>query len=513
MVATSQALASQAGLSILRRGGNAVDAAVATAASLTVLEPTSNGIGGDAFAILWFEGSMYGLNSSGPSPRSLTVEAVRDRGHDAMPRHGFIPVTVPGAPAAWASLVRRFGRLSLEEVLRPAVEYAENGFPVSAVLSQGWNRAMQAYRKNLKGPESADFFEVFAPGGRAPAAGEVWRSERHAATLKEIGATDAASFYRGALAERMHDFHARHGGFLTAGDLEAFEPEWVAPLSASYRGFDVWELPPNGQGLIALMALKMLDGFEFPARDREETFHLQMEAVKLAFSDGRQYITDPRHMTVSPEALLSDGYAEGRRALIGDRARPPEPGRPPEGGTVYLATADGDGNMVSMIQSNYFGFGAGLVVPGTGISLQNRGVGFSLEDGAANRLEPGKRTYHTIIPGFLTKNGRPIGPFGVMGGFMQPQGHVQVLMNTIDFHLHPQAALDAPRWQWVEGLRVDVEPGFPPHLAQALHRRGHDVRVATDSGGFGRGQIIWKIEEGALVGGTDPRTDGAVAAW
>lgn len=513
MVATSQSLAAQAGLHILRSGGNAIDAAVAAAACLTVVEPTSNGIGGDAFALVWAGGKLYGLNASGPAPRALSLETVRESGHSAMPTRGFFPVTVPGAPAAWAALLKRFGRLSLEEVMQPAIAYAQEGYAVPATLSLYWNRAAKAYRPHADDPAFADFFRVFFPGGRAPAAGERWASPDHARTLREIAATGAESFYRGDLAEAIHAFHESFGGFMTREDLAAFAPEWVEPIRVRYRGYDVWELPPNGQGLVALQALGMLDGFDVSDRDGIETIHRQIEAVKLAFADGRAHITDPRFMTVSVDELLSADYLRARRALISDQAIDPFPGKPRSEGTVYLATADGDGNMVSMIQSNYAGFGSGLVVPGTGIALQNRGSGFSLEEGHANRLEPGKRTYHTIIPGFLTQAETPLGPFGVMGGFMQPQGHVQVLMNAIDFQLHPQAALDRPRWQWTEGRRIEVEPEYSAALAQALSRRGHDVRIAADSGGFGRGQIIWRNPHGVLVGGTDPRADGVVAAW
>ena len=513
MVATSQALAAQAGLTVLQRGGNAIDAAVATAACLTVVEPTSNGIGSDAFALVWTEGRLHGLNSSGPAPAGISIDALNQAGHREMPRFGPIPVNVPGAPGAWAALAERFGRLPLTEVLRPAIEYAEEGYPLSPVLARAWNGAYNRYQDVLKGDEFQAWFDTFAPGGSPPNTGQMWRSPDHAHTLASIAETGADSFYRGELAERIDRLFRECGGYLRGEDLDAFEPLWVEPIKANYRGYDVWEIPPNGQGLVALIALNILSGFDFPARDTLETCHRQIEATKLAFIDGLKYITDPDHMKVAAEDLLSPAYAEQRRKEVGEQALYPEPGRPPKGGTVYLATADGEGNMVSFIQSNYMGFGSGLVVPGTGISLQNRGHNFSLDPAHDNCLAPGKRTYHTIIPGFLTQGDRPIGPFGVMGGFMQPQGHVQVMMNTIDFNLNPQAALDAPRWQWVQDRTVRVEPDFPQHLVDGLVRRGHDVEYAVSSGGFGRGQIIWKDEEGVLAGGTEPRTDGAVAAW
>lgn len=513
MVAASQPLAAQAGLQMLQRGGNAVDAAIAAAAALTVVEPTSNGIGGDAFALVWTGGKLHGLNASGPAPRGISLEALEKAGVREMPKHGFLPVTVPGAPAAWAALSARFGRLPLTEVLRPAIEYAENGYPLTPMLGFLWDQEFQRYSRVLKGEEFRSWFETFAPEGRAPRIGEIWRSPDHARTLQAIAETRAEAFYRGELAEKIDRFSRQYGGYLRKEDLESFRPEWVEPVHVNYRGYEVWELPPNGHGLVVLMALNILKGFELSERDTVDAYHKQIEALKLAFADGKRYIADPRSMSVRVEDLLSDGYAEERRRLIGQRALEPQPGRPPRGGTVYLCTADREGNMVSFIQSNYMGFGSGLVVPGTGIALHNRGANFTLDPAHDNRLEPGKRPYHTIIPGFLTKNGNPVGPFGVMGAFMQPQGHLQVVVNTVDFGLNPQAALDAPRWQWIEGKVVEVEQTTPAHLAEALARRGHQVRWALGPGGFGRGQIIWRQENGVLVGGTETRTDGQVAVW
>jgi gamma-glutamyltranspeptidase / glutathione hydrolase len=514
MVATSQPLAAQAGLDILKKGGNAIDAAIATAAALTVVEPTSNGIGGDAFAIVWFKGELHGLNASGPAPKNISIDAVKERGYDKMPQHGWLPVTVPGVPAAWAALSKRFGRLSLTEVLKPAIEYAENGFPISPILGKYWNQAFQAYKKNLTGEEFVSWFETFAPKGRAPKIGEIWASEGHAKTLRLIAETNAESFYRGEIAEKIVSFSKQYDGFLNEDDLEAYKVEWVKPISVQYRGYNVWEIPPNGQGLVALMALNTLRGFEFHEKETVYTYHKQIEAMKLAFADGKKYITDPRFMKSTVKQLLSEEYAQERRNLIGEEALTPEPGTPSKRGTVYLAAADREGNMISYIQSNYMGFGSGLVVPGTGIALQNRGADFSLDPEHENALQGGKKTYHTIIPGFLTKGKEAVGPFGVMGGYMQPQGHVQVIMNTIDFQLNPQVALDAPRWQWVEGKKVVVEHNFPQHIAQALARKGHEIQVSIDSGVFGRGQIIWRDPEtGVLAGGTESRTDGAVAAY
>ncbi|MGG1662377.1 gamma-glutamyltransferase family protein [Brevibacillus sp. NRS-1366] len=513
MVATSQPLAAQAGLEILRKGGNAIDAAIATAAALTVVEPTSNGIGGDAFALVWTKGKLHGLNASGQAPQSISVEALKKAGIEEIPKYGFIPVTVPGAPAAWVELSEKFGKLPLTEVLRSAIDYAENGYPITPTLGKNWLKSHKLYTQNLKGDEFKGWFDTFAPEGKAPEIGQLWRSPDHARTLQSIAETKAESFYRGELAEKIDQFSRQYGGYLRGEDLAAFKPEWVNPISVNYRGYDVWEIPPNGHGIVALMALNILKGYEFSERDTVDTYHKQIEAMKLAFVDGQKYIADPCKMSVRVEDLLSDAYAEERRRQIGKEALQPEPGHPPKGGTVYLCTADGEGNMVSFIQSNYMGFGSGLVVPGTGIALHNRGHNFRLEPGHDNCLDAGKKPYHTIIPGFMTKDNKPVGPFGVMGGFMQPQGHVQVVMNTVDFHLNPQASLDAPRWQWIEGKTVLMEHSTPRHIVESLARRGHDVKWELEASEFGRGQIIWTDENGVLSGGTEPRTDGQIAAW
>ena len=512
MIATSQSLAAQAGLAILKKGGNAIDAAIATAACLTVVEPTSNGIGGDAFALVWAKGKLYGLNSSGPAPQDISIKVIKKAGYKEMPNFGWAPVTVPGVPGAWKELSKSFGKLPFKEVLKPSIEYAEEGYPISPIVSNLWKMAYQRYKKNLKGKMFKYWFKTFAPKGRPPEAGEMWNSPAHARTLQLIAETKAESFYRGELAEKIDNFSVKYGGYLRKKDLENFSPEWVTPIKINYRGYDVWEIPPNGQGLVVLMALNILKRFNFSQKDSINTYHKQIEAIKLAFCDGKRYITELDKMKVKVEDLLSNDYANERRKLISKEALQPLPGHPLKGSTVYLATADKEGNMVSYIQSNYMGFGSGLVVPDTGISLQNRGKNFSLNPLHDNCLQPGKRTYHTIIPGFLTKNNQPIGPFGVMGGFMQPQGHIQIIMNTIDFNLNPQAALDAPRWQWIERKTVKIEPEFPKYIAESLEKRGHDIHRASDSGGFGRGQIIWKNEDGILAGGTEPRADGIVAA-
>lgn len=514
MVATSQPLAAQAGIEVMQKGGNAIDAAIATAAALTVVEPTSNGIGGDAFALVWTKGELHGLNASGPAPENMTIEAIQARGLNHIPTYGVVPITVPGVPAAWAALSKRFGKLSLLEALTPAIRYAEEGFPLTPILGKYWKIAYNKF-KDVADSEAFDaWFDTFAPDGRAPKIGEMWKSQGHADTLREIGESDARSFYTGALAEKIHTYIQQHDGFLTKEDLAQYEVEWVEPISTNYRGYDIWEIPPNGQGMITLMGLNILSKRQQLFEGDVQSLHEQIEAMKYAFIDGKAYITEADDMPVDFNYFLSEDYAMQRASEIGERAQVPAPIDLPNGGTIYLATADEEGNMVSFIQSNYMGFGSGAVVPGTGIALQNRGVDFKLDPSHPNALAPGKRSFHTIIPGFMTKDGEAVGPFGVMGGFMQPQGHLQVAVNTIDFQLNPQAALDAPRWQWVEGNTIHVEPGFPNHLAQALVRLGHDVKPLIDGGTFGRGQIIWRDPQtGVLSGGTESRTDGSIAVW
>ena len=513
MVATSHQLAAQAGLDILKQGGNAIDAAIATAACLTVVEPTSNGIGGDCFALVWHNDKLHGLNASGPSPKSISIDAVKEMGHDTMPSFGFTPVTVPGTPKGWADLNQRFGSLTLEQILKPAIEYAKNGHPVSPMVSSAWVRASQVYKKHLPANQYKSWADTFTINGQAPEVGQVWASPAHADTLQRIADTNARDFYEGEIAGKIDAYSKECGGFITKDDLTGYKAEWVEPISVNYRGYKVWEIPPNGQGLVALMALNILKEFDFKSKNTTDTYHKQIEAIKLAFTDGKEYITDSKKMQISVNDLLSQNYAEIRKNLIVETAITPSPGKPPKGGTVYLATADDKGNMVSFIQSNYMGFGSGIVVPGTGVSLQNRGHSFSLDENHHNCLEPGKRTYHTIIPGFISKDNNPIGPFGVMGGFMQPQGHVQVIMNLIDFNLNPQSALDAPRWQWMEDKKVLVEHDLPLHIVRELIARGHEITYNSGYSTFGHGQIIIRDKNGVLIGGTEPRTNGAVVAW
>ena len=515
MVATSQPLAAQAGLAILQKGGNAIDAAIATAACLTVVEPTSNGIGGDAFALIWTKGELHGINGSGRSPKNISLDGLRRKGHDKIPKYGWHTVTVPGVPGTWAELSDKYGALPFEEVLAPAIEYAKNGFPMSPILAKFWKKATNTFKVEKENfPELDEWFKVFAPDGKAPEVGEVWSSQRHAETLQKIADTKAESFYRGELADKMIAASQKAGGFLTKEDLAEFKPEYVDPIKVNYHGYDVWEIPPNGQGIVALEALAILNPYEFNSPTDSEMFHKQIEAMKLAFSDAQAYVAEESSMPFESSALLNDEYIGKRREKITDQAMTPQAGSPFGGGTVYLATADKDGNMVSFIQSNYMGFGSGVVVPETGISLHNRAFDFSNEKDHPNALEGGKRPFHTIIPGFLTKGEEAVGPFGVMGGPMQPQGHLQVVMNTIDFHLNPQAALDAPRWQWKEDKTILVENSFPHHISEALAAKGHNIEIAQEKNSFGRGQAIWRNPEtGVLVGGTESRTDGSVVGW
>ena len=518
MVNCSSAQAAAAGLEVLRAGGNAVDAAVAAAAALTVTEPTSNGIGSDAFALIWVEADkrLYGLNASGPAPMLASAERVLADGkddHGRMPALGWTSVTVPGAPGAWAEAVERFGRRKLAEDLSPAVRYAQEGYPCPPNLSAAWAASLQRYRERCTEPCFDGWFRTFAPGDRAPEPGEMIVLPDHADTLREIGQTHAESYYRGALARRIDAESRAHGGYLRFDDLAAFRPQWVEPIRVRYRGYEVCEIPPNGQGIAALMALNILNNFDFPEKEDPRTYHRQIEAMKLAFSDAFRYVTDPAHMELDYHDLITPEYGALRAREIGARARTHVAAVPPKSGTVYLCCADGEGNMVSWIQSNYMGFGSGIVVPGTGIALQNRGADFSLDPKAANVLLPGKRSYHTIIPGFLMKDGAPVGPFGVMGAYMQPQGHLQVVMNHVDFHLDPQQALDAPRWQWLRDGRVTVERRFDPNMLDALRALGHNAAFDDNTPSFGRGQMIVRLENGILCGGTESRTDSNIALY
>ncbi|MBE9177619.1 gamma-glutamyltransferase family protein [Oculatella sp. LEGE 06141] len=505
--ATSQPLATLAGMEMFWAGGNAVDAALAMAIALTVVEPTSNGIGSDAFALVW-DGHLHGLNASGKSPKALTPDHFS--AYDTVPQLGWLPVTVPGAVSAWRSLWERWGKLPFEQLFAPAIRYAEDGFPVSPETARAWIHAESLFVRQT-GKSFQPLKQVFFGGDRAPRAGEMWGSPAHAATLRQIAATGGESFYRGSLAEKMAAFAADTEGLLTLEDLKTHQPLWVDPISTTYRDLTVWEIPPNGQGIAALMALNILEGLELAQypRDSLQSYHLQIEAMKLAFADVQQHVADPDWMTLATEHLLDKTYAAERRNLIGDRAMLAQTGFL-TGGTVYVAAADQD-VMVSFIQSNYEGFGSGILVPGTGIALQNRGMGFSLAPGHPNLAGSGKRPFHTIIPAFLTQGNEPLGPFGVMGGHMQPQGHLQVAVNLRDYGMNPQAALDAPRWQFLSGRSVLLEQTVPRSVALGLSDRGHQIQTTAEGQQFGKGQIILR-QKGALVAASEPRADGLAIA-
>lgn len=514
MVATSEPNAASVGLSILKDGGNAIDAAIAVAAALTVTEPTSNGIGGDMFALVHTEGKLYGLNASGPAPALLSLNRLKEDGITDIPRFGFVPVTVPGAVKGWAELHKRFGKLPFRDVLAPAIHLAKDGYMVSKTVSQSWKTSFEIYSKHLKDSMFVHWFDTFAKHGKIPSHGDIMTLPDHAKTLQTIADTYGKDVYQGSIAQEIDRFSKDHKGYLRYSDLASYQAEWVDPIKTSYKGYDVYEIPPNGQGAIALMALNIAEHLEIESKERNQAVHLQIEAMKLAFSDGLAHIADPNSMKVSLSDMLSKDYAKDRAKQIHEMALMPAPGLPISSGTVYLATADIEGNMVSLIQSNYMGFGSGLVVPGTGIALHNRGHNFSMDPTSPNRIAPLKKPYHTIIPGFLYKDSIPLGPLGVMGGFMQPQGHLQVLMNMIDFHMDPQTALDAPRWQWMKEKSVTVEPDFDPQTISFLASKGHDVKIDGNIGSFGRGQIILKDSSSdEYVGGTERRCDGTIASY
>ena len=508
VVATGHPLAAQAGIAAIADGGTAADAAIAAAAALTVVEPTANGLGSDSFAIVW-DGELLGLNSSGRSPAGLA--RTRFDGAAAMPRLGWDAVTVPGCVAGWVALHERHGALPLERLLEPAIRYAEGGFPVSPMTAAGWGRALARYGG------FPDWMRTFAPNGRAPSVGEVVRLPDHAATLREIARTAGESLYRGALADRIDAAARAGGGSLRASDLAGHRAGWVEPWSIEYRGLSLHEIPPNGQGLAALVALGILRHHDLPTlpEDGVDSLHLQVEAMRAAFVDVRRHVADPDVAGDAPRRLLEPAYLKERAASIRlDRAGEWVPRVLPRSSTVYLCAADAQGHMVSWIQSNYEGFGSGIVVPGTGIAMQNRGSGFTLERGHPNEYAPAKRPYHTIIPGFLTRGGRPLAAFGVMGGPMQPQGHVQVVVRIEDHGHNPQSAIDAPRWQLMDDGSLALEPGFPAGTAEGLAARGHRIHVPVSGTApfFGGAQMAWRHGD-AYIAASDPRRDGLAAGF
>ncbi|MCZ2496706.1 gamma-glutamyltransferase [Xylophilus sp. Kf1] len=504
-VAASQPLAAQAGVRMLLQGGNAVDAALAAAITLTVVEPVMNGIGGDLFALVWDGGELHGLNSTGEAPAAWTPDHFA--GRTEMPKVGWDTVTVPGQVAGWKALSERFGRLPFERLFGPAVDYAERGFQVTPQIARQWAGQVPVLK------DQPGFAAAFAPQGRAPAMGETWRFAEQARTLARIAETGGDAFYTGDIAEAIVAHARRTGGSLSLADLAAHRPEWVTPLARTYRGYTLHEIPPSGQGIAALIALGLLSHHDIGALDSAQAYHLQIEAMKLAFADLQAHVGDPRCMQVPPQALLDDGYlAERSKLIMPGRASAPVVGTPKTGGTVYLAAADEAGMMVSFIQSNYRGFGSGVVVPGTGVSLHNRGEGFSLKPGHANQVAPGKKPLHSIIPGFVTRDGDAVMAFGVMGGSMQAQGHVQMMSRLADFGQNPQAMCDAPRWR-VEGEQVSLESHVDPAVAEALKGMGHPVTVAgRDSLDFGSAQLIRTTADG-YVAASDPRRDGQAVGY
>jgi gamma-glutamyltranspeptidase / glutathione hydrolase len=508
-VATSQPLAAQAGLRMLLKGGNAADAIVATAAALTVVEPTMNGIGSDAFSILWDGTTLHGLNASGHSPAAWTPE--RFAGRTEMPITGWDCVTVPGVVSGWAAISTRFGKLPFAELLAPAIEYARGGFLVSPTVARQWANQVDRF-KDVPG-----FADAFMPRGRAPVAGERFRLPAQARTLQEIAETRGESFYRGALAQRIAAASAAQGGAMTAADLAAHQPDWVEPISQTYRAHRLHEIPPNGQGIAALIALGILEHFDLASLppDSAESVHLQLEAMKLGFADVYRYVSDHRHMQVNTAELLDSAYLKKRAALI-DRKRAQDfgHGSPRPSGTVYLTAADAGGMMISYIQSNYMGFGSGVVVPDTGISMQNRGFGFKLDPKHPNCIGPRKRPFHTIIPAFATTQGAPLMSFGVMGADMQPQGHVQMMVRTTDYGQNVQAAADGPRWKVTLDKSVIVESHMPARtvarLAELGHRIGQTERWSME---YGSAQLIHRLQDGAYMAASEPRRDGQAVGF
>ncbi|WP_042881970.1 gamma-glutamyltransferase family protein [Cupriavidus necator] len=508
VVATSQPLAAAAGLRMLARGGNAVDAALATAIALTVVEPCMNGIGGDAFALIWDGETLHGLNASGRAPRAWTPDSFSH--HAAMPFTGWDSVTVPGAVSGWRATWERFGSLPFEDLFEPALEYARNGFVVSPTVHRQW----QAQIDVLRGQPG--FAEAFAPRGRAPLPGERFTCPGQAETLARIARSGGDDFYHGELASKIAAHARATGGRLDEADLAAHRPNWVDPIRMAYRDVELVEIGPNGQGIGALMALGMLEHWDIAGAgvDSARATHLQIEAMKLAFADLQAYVGDADAMAattgITAADLLDPAYLAARaRAIDPERASRPGPGKPHSGGTVYMTVADRSGMMVSFIQSNFKGFGSGVVVPGTGIALHNRGWGFTLQPGHPNQVAPGKRPFHTIIPGFLMRGGNPLAAFGVMGGSMQAQGHVQMTSRLADFGQNPQAACDAPRWRVMDDNHgVALEAQCPPATVEALRAMGHPVEVAApDSMEFGGAQLAMRLDHG-YAAASDHRKDG-----
>jgi len=514
MVATSHPLAAQAGLRVLLAGGNAVDAAVATAATLGVVEPMSTGLGGDAFALIYWakDGKVKALNASGRAPLAANLDDFRGRGLTEMPTTGMLPVTVPGSVDGYDAILQAYGTLSLAQVLEPAIEYASDGFPVTEIVSCYWHMAEQ---KLAATPDAA---RTYLPNGRPPRPGEIFRTPNLARTLRLIADQGRDAFYRGEIAEKIVKFSKANGGLLTREDFEQHHSDWVEPLWTDYRGHRVYECPPNGQGLAALIAMNIVEGYDLAAwGHNSDALHVLIEAMRIGMTDAAEYVADPEFADIPVEFLLSKEYARTRREALDMRRAVAEvrPGMPAASDTVYLTTADQWGNAVSFINSLYMGFGSGLVAGDTGVTLQNRGALFSLDPQHRNCLEPGKRPYHTIIPAMVTKDGKLCMSYGVMGGFMQPQGHLQVLCNIVDFGMNVQEALDAPRFMVTQGKQVALEARSKPEVRDDLVARGHAVVVQEGwVAGFGGGQVIAVDPvSGVWLGASEPRQDGCAVGF
>ncbi len=520
VVSTSHPLAAQAGLRMLLKGGSAVDAVIAAAATIALVEPVSCGLGGDAFSIVWDGKTLQGLNASGYAPEAWNVDYFKNKygvganGLAQAPKRGVDAITVPGVVAGWAGLHERYGKLPFADLMVPAIEIAERGYAVPPVVAQKWAAAVPELK------DQPGFAHTFMPNGRAPNVGERFVFKDVAETLRRIGATKGRDLYEGDTAEKLVAFIRANGGAHTLEDFRNYRPDWVTPISKNYRGYTLHEIPPNGQGISALMALGILEHFDLSSLkvDSVESQHIQIEAMKLAMADLYRYVADPRTMEVTPEQMLDDAYLASRAKLIDPtRATLFPPGNPSSGGTIYLTAADENGMMVSFIQSNYMGFGSGVVVPGTGVSFQNRGVGFSMDPKSANVVAGHKRPFHTIIPGFLTKGGEPVMSFGVMGGDIQPQGHVQTVVRMLDYDQQPQAACCAPRWKLNRDFTLDVESSMRAQTIEGLKGLGHTLKAIDDPYmDFGSGQFIWRLsrdlEDGYVVA-SDSRRDGQAVGF
>lgn len=520
IVSTSHPLAAQAGLRMLLKGGSAVDAAIAAAATITLVEPVSCGLGGDSFAIVWHDGKAHGLNASGHSPAAWSPDYFAQRyGRDEKgiakaPKRGVDAITVPGVVSGWVALHEKFGKLDFAQLMEPAIEIARRGHAIAPVVAHKWAAAVPELK------DQPGFAQAFMPHGRAPRVGERFCLPGAATTLEMIGRTRGRAMYEGELAQKVVDYLRANGGAHTLEDFASYRPDWVEPLQKNYRGFTLHEIPPNGQGIAALMAVGILENFNLREMglDTVAAQHLQIEAMKLAFADLYRYVSDPRTMTVTPEQMLDPAYLASRAKLIDPgKATNFGPGVPDAGGTIYLSAADESGMMISFIQSNYMGFGSGVVVPDTGISLQNRGVGFSMNPDSPNVVAPRKRPFHTIIPGFLSRDGKPVMSFGVMGGDIQPQGHLQTLVRMIDFDQQPQAACCAPRWKVNRDFTLDVEGSMDPEVVKGLQALGHKLQSIEDPYmDFGSGQFIWRLSEDledGYVAASDSRRDGQAVGF